>query len=123
MIDERAPVSVVIPCYCCSETIGRALVSIASQTMLPQEVILVEDASPDGGETLGKLRHLAGEYGETFIVKVIALKENCGAGSARNRGWEAAGQPYIAFLDADDAWHPKKIELQYSWMCEHPEYR
>lgn len=118
----HAPVSVVIPCYCCSETIGRALASIAAQTVLPHEVILVEDASPDGGKTLDVLRHFAGEYADTFGVKITVLKENSGAGSARNRGWEAAGQPYIAFLDADDAWHPQKIEIQYGWMSEHPEY-
>jgi glycosyltransferase involved in cell wall biosynthesis len=117
-----APVSTVIPCYCCSETIGRALASIAAQTILPHEVILVEDASPDGGATLDALRNLADEYGNVFVVKVIALMKNSGAGSARNRGWDAAGQPYIAFLDADDAWHPKKIEIQYGWMSDHPEY-
>lgn len=90
--------------------------------MLPHEVILVEDASPDGGETLDTIRHLADEYGDAFVVKVIALMENSGAGSARNRGWDVAGQPHIAFLDADDAWHPQKIEIQYGWMSEHPEY-
>lgn len=89
--------------------------------MLPHEVILVEDASPDGGKTLAILRHLASEYADAFEVKIIALTENGGAGSARNRGWEAAGQPYIAFLDADDAWHPQKIEIQYGWMSKHPE--
>lgn len=119
---QCAPISVVIPCYCCSETIGRALASVAAQTALPHEVILVEDASPDGGKTLDVLRHLADEYGDAFEVKIIALKENGGAGSARNRGWEAARQPYIAFLDADDAWHPQKIEIQHVWMSEHPEY-
>src|SRR5262249_17270529 len=39
---------------------------------------------------------------------------------ARNIGWEAATSPFIAFLDADDTWHPQKIELQYYWMRDHP---
>lgn len=46
---KYARASAVIPCYCCSETIGRALASIADQNILPHEVILGEDASPDGG--------------------------------------------------------------------------
>jgi glycosyltransferase involved in cell wall biosynthesis len=65
---------------------------------------------------------LADKYANFFVVKIISLMKNSGAGSARNRGWDAAGQPYIAFLDADDAWHPKKIEIQYGWMLDHPEY-
>lgn len=118
----RAPVSVVIPCFCCGTTIGRALASVAAQTVLPFEVVLVEDASPDGGRTLDELHSLAARYGNIFQLKIIQLKENGGAGSARNRAWEAASQPYIAFLDADDAWHPQKIEYQFGWMAQHPAY-
>jgi len=119
--DGRAPVSVVIPCYCCSDTIGRALASVAAQSMFPHEVLLIEDSSPDGGKTLGAMHDLAARYGDIFPVKIIALKENRGAASARNAGWESASQPYIAFLDADDAWHPGKIEIQYVYMSSHPE--
>jgi glycosyltransferase involved in cell wall biosynthesis len=97
------------------------MASITAQNILPREVVLVEDASPDGGKTLGTLRRLAEQYADTFKIQLIALAENSGAGSARNRAWEAAGQPYIAFLDADDAWHPKKIEIQYGWMAAHSE--
>lgn len=119
--DKRAPVSVVIPCYCCSATIGRALASVAAQTMLPYEVLLIEDASPDGGKSLDVLHALAAIYGDIFAIRIISLKENGGAASARNEGWKATSQPYIAFLDADDAWHPRKIEIQYAYMAAHPE--
>ena len=44
-----------------------------------------------------------------------------GPAGARNAGWSVATQPYLAFLDADDAWHPRKLELQYQWMKAHPE--
>jgi glycosyltransferase involved in cell wall biosynthesis len=38
-----------------------------------------------------------------------------------NAGWDAATQSYVAFLDADDAWHPRKIEIQPGYMTAHPE--
>lgn len=91
--------------------------SVAEQTVLPAEVILVDDASDEG--TLRVLRELADAY--PVWVKLLGFEENRGAASARNAGWELATQPYIAFLDADDAWHPKKIEIQYAYMKTHPD--
>jgi len=122
MTDFTAPVSVIIPCYLCQDTIERAVLSVLRQTMLPREILLVDDASPDGGVTLCALNQLAGQYGNLLSIKVIKSSENGGPGSARNRGWELACQPYIAFLDADDVWFPQKIECQYTWMRNHPEY-
>lgn len=117
MKDTVAPVSVVIPCYRCSATIGRAIESIAKQTQKPAEIILVDDASEDG--TLSTLQEIARSYPDWLTV--LQLKQNQGAASARNAGWAVASQPYIAFLDADDAWHPRKIEIQYAYMAAHPE--
>lgn len=110
-----ASVSVVIPCYRCSETIERAIKSVANQTLKPYEIILVEDCSGDG--TLTFLYRLQAEYGVDWI-RVIPLARNSGPGEARNVGWEASSQDYIAFLDADDSWHPKKIEFQYGYMVK-----
>lgn len=115
---STADVSVVIPCYQCADTIERAVQSVAAQTMQPAEVILVEDCS--GDQTLETLYALQRRYREGWI-KVIGQVENRGPGEARNVGWEMASHRYIAFLDADDSWHPQKIEIQYSWMCRHPE--
>lgn len=114
---DIAAVSVVIPCFRCARTIGRAVTSISKQTQKPAEVILIDDASEDG--TLEILQQQARMY--PGWVKVIVLNENQGSASARNVGWAAAIQPYIAFLDSDDAWHPKKIEIQYTYMTAHPE--
>ncbi|KAF3890652.1 MULTISPECIES: glycosyltransferase family 2 protein [Nostocales] len=113
-----ASVSTIIPCYRCSKTIYRAVDSVAKQTLLPAEVILVDDGS--GDETLQVLWQLQRDYGKDWI-KIIALKENSGAAVARNTGWNAASHKYIAFLDADDAWHPDKIAIQFSWMLDNPE--
>ena len=113
---ELAAVSVVIPCYRCSRTIQRAIASVFQQTLKPAEIILVDDAS--GDETIDVLREI--EQQNFDWVNVIALNENSGVASARNAGWAVATQPYIAFLDADDVWHPKKLEIQYAYMLAHP---
>jgi glycosyltransferase involved in cell wall biosynthesis len=109
-------VSVVIPCYRCADSIQRAIDSIIAQTVKPTEVILVDDSSEDG--TLDTLREIA-RKNENWI-RVIALKRNAGPGSARNAGWAIATQSFVAFLDADDAWHIKKIEWQLGFMEAHP---
>jgi glycosyltransferase involved in cell wall biosynthesis len=114
-----ANVSVIIPCYRCPKTIGRAVDSVLKQTMLPREIILVDDFSNDNGATLGALSAIRESNSHTLIA-VIALEKNGGPGTARNIGWSKASQPYIAFLDADDSWHPKKLEIQYEWMRTHP---
>jgi glycosyltransferase involved in cell wall biosynthesis len=112
-----APISVVIPCYRCVKTIDRAIRSILRQTVKPYEVILVDDASGDG--TAEALNYIAHQY--PTRVKVISFNHNQGVACARNAGWDLASQPYIAFLDADDAWHPRKLEIQYSYMLAHPD--
>lgn len=116
----KAPVSVIIPCFRCDGTIARAVESVIGQTLRPTEILLVEDCSGDEGRTLDALYSLQGKYKDRDI-KVIPLDENAGASVARNRGWDEAAQPYIAFLDADDAWHPEKLEIQYKWLETHPE--
>ena len=115
---ETASVSVVIPCYRCVKTIRRAVDSAFTQTVRSEELILVDDAS--GDDTLRTLLTLRREFGEDWI-KVISLPVNVGPGTARNAGWDAAHGDYVAFLDADDSWHSRKIEVQYRWMREHPD--
>ncbi len=90
---------------------------MAKQTWPPAEVIVVDDGSDDS--TRDTLLHLRQQYGRDWL-KLITLPENRGPGAARNAGWEASTQPYIAFLDADDAWHPHKIELQCQVMLDNP---
>lgn len=111
------PVSVIIPCFRCSQTIQRALDSVLQQTQQPSEIILIDDASDN--ETLILLYALERQYAGQ--VKFIALKHNVGAASARNIAWAVATQSYLAFLDADDAWHPQKLEFQYTYMKNNPD--
>lgn len=104
-----APVSVVIPCYRCGATIAASVASIAAQTRRPRQVLLVDDFSGDG--SLAILHALAARHPPGWI-QVIASERNGGPSRARNLGWAAATQPYIAFLDADDTWVPDKLALQ-----------
>lgn len=113
-----APVSAVVPCYRCTDTVGDAVASIAAQTLPPAEVLLVDDCSGDG--TLEMLHSLARAYPAGWI-KVIALPVNSGPSRARNAGWEQASQEYIAFLDADDTWTPRKLELQMQALVADPQ--
>jgi len=119
---ERAPVpiSVIIPCFNAAGTIERALSSVLGQTVLPREIILIDDASEDNGKTAQKLQELKERYGHVVRIETISLPTNGGPATARNAGWDTATQPYIAFLDADDAWHPLKLAVQYAWMDDHP---
>lgn len=115
----KADVSVVIPCFCCSTTIKRSVDSVMSQSLLPKELILVDDASADNGETVKQLYQLQKEFENVVDIRVICLSTNKGPSEARNTGWEAAKYDYIAFLDSDDSWHPEKIHIQYNWMRRH----
>ena len=116
--NELAPVSVIIPCYRSALTISRALASVAVQSQRPYEVIVVDDGSDD--DTLKVLSAQVKKYGAKWL-KVFSLEKNRGPAAARNYGWKQAGQPWIAFLDADDTWHADKIALQFGFMVSHPE--
>jgi glycosyltransferase involved in cell wall biosynthesis len=116
-ISTEASVSVIIPCYQCSKTISRAIESVVAQSIRPAEIILVNDGSSD--DTLNLLKELQEKYGKSWI-KLVDLQSNVGPSVARNTAWDLASQEYIAFLDADDAWHPEKLAIQYSWMIGNP---
>ncbi|MGJ3259859.1 MAG: glycosyltransferase family 2 protein [Rhodospirillales bacterium] len=103
---ELAPVSVIVPAYNAGATIGRALESIAAQTLPPAEVIVVDDGSADA--TAERARAMQAVLAPVRLV--VIAQENAGAGAARNRAVREASQDYLAFLDADDEWLPGKLE-------------
>ena len=112
---RRLPISVVIPTFNAANTLPRAIQSIAQQSLLPNQIIIVDDASSDN--TPSVIEQLRATYVE-LSIKVIRLSKNSGPGTARNFGWNVCRDPYIAFLDSDDTWHPQKLEIQYQWMCK-----
>jgi glycosyltransferase involved in cell wall biosynthesis len=109
-------VSVVIPTHNSASTIVRALDSVAHQTFSVHEVIVVDDASSD--DTVNVVR----TYAQQSLLPIVVhqLHHNLGPGATRNTGWEHATGDLIAFLDADDSWHPRKIESQVAVMVAHP---
>jgi glycosyltransferase involved in cell wall biosynthesis len=116
-----ASVSVIIPCWKCEDTITRALDSIKQQSLKPAEVIIVNDAS--GSATSACLNKITHNYNSLLDawIKVIDLPRQSGPARARNIGWQHASHHFLAFLDADDAWHPRKLEIQYTYMNANPD--
>lgn len=116
---ERAPrVSVVVPCYQSAATIGRAIESVARQSMRALEIIVVDDGSSD--DTVRVLGALRESFDDNWL-RIIELGRNLGPSAARNAGWDAASGDFVAFLDADDAWNPRKLEIQSRFMFENPQ--
>jgi glycosyltransferase involved in cell wall biosynthesis len=105
-------ISVIIPAYNAERTIRRALNSIENQTLLPNEVIVVDDCSTD--QTNAVVREYMKDSQLNIRHEIQSV--NTGAGSARNLGWLVASGKYLAFLDADDMWHPNKLEIQFNAM-------
>lgn len=102
-------VAVVIPTFNSASTIERALASVVGQTRLPDEVIVIDNASAD--DTISRVRAFAARHQKvTWQIEILPV--NIGPGAARNRGWDLAKSDLIAFLDSDDSWRPEKLEMQ-----------
>jgi succinoglycan biosynthesis protein ExoO len=99
-------VSVVIPVFNAALTLDRAIDSVEAQTMSDYEIIVADDGSDDGAvEALA--RRYAGDPRFQFIFRA----GNAGPAAARNAAFTRARGTWIALLDADDAWEPKRLEL------------
>jgi glycosyltransferase involved in cell wall biosynthesis len=118
MTQAECDVSVVVPCYRSTDVVGRAVESVARQSALPRQIILVDDGSPDA--TADALYDIQRRYGAEWAT-VVLLPDNAGPAAARNAGWERAAGTWIAFLDADDAWHRDKLMIQHARMRERPD--
>ncbi len=104
-------VSVVIPTYNRWPLLGEAIESVLAQTVAGYELIVVDDGSTD--ETPKRLR----DYGSRVTVLNQGRR---GVAAARNSGARRASGEYLAFLDSDDLWHPRKIERQLDLMESDP---
>ncbi len=107
-------ISVIIPTFNRRDTLERALCSIFNQTHPVNEVIVVDDGSADGTDGL---------ICKDFPNVRYFYQENMGVSAARNLGLKKVSGNWVAFLDSDDEWLPKKLELQIKIVREHPGYR
>jgi len=96
-------ISVIIPTFNRKETLKRAIQSVVMQSYTPYEIIVIDDGSDDGTK-----EWLKDNYPD---VKYI-YQMNSGVSSARNKGIKFARGDWIAFLDSDDEWLPRKLKYQ-----------
>jgi glycosyltransferase involved in cell wall biosynthesis len=106
-------ISVIIPAYNAARTVGIAVDSVLAQTFGDFELIVIDDGSPDNTAEVVR------ERSDPRVTCVTT--ENGGVSVARNRGVERASGSYVAFLDADDAWQPAKLERQIALLKERPD--
>lgn len=97
--------SIIIPAFNAEKTIARALGSARSQSEARLEIIVVDDASTDRTSAI-----VAGEAAVDHRVRLLRLPLNVGPAAARNQGIAIAKGNWIALLDADDSYHPERIE-------------
>jgi glycosyltransferase involved in cell wall biosynthesis len=96
-------VSVIIPTYNCGKFIEQSIESVFKQTYKNREIIVVDDGSTD--DTPLKMS----KYRENIVY---IRQNNQGSSKARNVGMGYSKGEYLGFLDADDRWHPRKLEMQ-----------
>jgi len=107
-------VSVVIPTHNRRDLLAEAVASVREQTYDPIEIIVIDDGSGDG--TAEMIR-------ERFPRVRLVRQPHRGVSTARNRGIAEAQGEYIAFLDSDDLWLPKKLAAEMDALLKNPELK
>jgi glycosyltransferase involved in cell wall biosynthesis len=108
----RPLISVVIPLYNKAPHIYKTLNSVLAQKIQPQEIIVVDDGSNDGGDKIV-------ERLNNPLIK-LHRQTNKGVSSARNAGVNLAKGSHIAFLDADDEWESNHIQILLELIKQFP---
>lgn len=107
-------ISVIIPAYNRAQLLPRALNSVLAQTFIPREIIVVDDGSTDNTKAVV----------ENGYAKARYLRfEHQGVSQARNAGIAVSRSEWLAFLDSDDEWLPRKLERQCEALKRAPQYR
>jgi glycosyltransferase involved in cell wall biosynthesis len=105
-------ISVIIPSYNAGKTIEATLASVFTQTVQPDEILVLNDGSTD--DTLARL--------EKYKDRITVLSQkNGGSARSRNHLVQAARGDMLAFLDSDDIWHPHYLERQRAILLKYPD--
>jgi succinoglycan biosynthesis protein ExoO len=107
-------VSVIVAAYNAAPFVHRAIRSALNQTRPPLEVVVVDDASSD--ETAFRVDELSRKDPR---IRLVRLEMNLGPGGARNAGIDTARGEWVAILDADDAFGPKRLQALTAFAAEH----
>jgi glycosyltransferase involved in cell wall biosynthesis len=105
-------VSVIIPAYNASETLGETLASVRSQSHRALDIIVIDDGSDDETGAIAR-----GHAEEDPRIRILR-QDNAGAAVARNHGIAEARGALIAPIDADDLWRPDKIARQIQVLAQ-----
>lgn len=103
---SKPKISVIIPCYNGERFIGNAIKSVLTQTYKNWELVIVDDRSTDSS------CEIVEHYLNNDKVRLVKNTYNKGIAKTMNKGIEVSTGDFIAFLDQDDIWHPRKLELQ-----------
>jgi glycosyltransferase involved in cell wall biosynthesis len=107
---SRLSVSAVIPAYNRERYIADAIESVLRQTRLPDEIVVVDDASTD------RTAEIVASFSD---VRLIQQSKNSGTASARNVAIHAARGDVLAWLDSDDIWRPNHCETVVALLERH----
>lgn len=109
-------VSVIVPVYNCAPYINETIRTVTDQTYPDWELILVDDSSTD--TSVEQIRRITAALPPELSrkIRLIEKDEDTGAADTRNTGLAAARGRYIAYLDADDLWNRRKLELELRFM-------
>jgi glycosyltransferase involved in cell wall biosynthesis len=110
---ESPKVSVIIPAYNQGDMLACAIKSALAQTYTNREIIVINDNSPNS---------ITRRTAEQFATQIVYIERdtNGGVAAARNTGLEAATGSLIAWLDQDDIWLPRRLEMGVRTLQDHP---
>lgn len=110
-METRPLVSVIMPCYNMERFIAESMDSVRQQTFPHWELLIVDDHSTD--HTVDQIKPYT-EQDER--IKLLVKDHHSGIADSRNQAIRMAQGRFLAFLDADDLWHPEKLEVQLDFM-------
>lgn len=107
-------ISVVIPCHNARNFLTYTLRSLRAQTLTNWEAIIIDDGSEDNSA------EIAWSVTQSDVRVKLLYQSNWGVSQTRNKGAETSRAPLVAFLDADDIWHPEFLAEMHKFMTEKP---